>query len=376
MKRLIASALVAGPVAAVVLVLSSGEGKTDAPAQRLVLRAPTTAASKPLTPVTPLQTTTPAPTPKTEVPRLLAPNTAPAPADDDEAGHDHSGADDPDSQELLEKAKAVAAKGAEVSLGALRGTDGRFAQAVAEALLDDPMTLVDRKLLEGIVALGEDKSATLDQRLVALDLIGRASGTDVTALERVAAVSLDPTAPADVRAAAVGAIAQLSLDREDLIAPARTALIAYAEKATDAEARADAVDAIRAEGASTTHLEKMATFLSDTDAGVRGAAARALGASDPSADGVVARALERSLGLETDADTACASLASVVRVGGAGTDAILARVEKSPVVRDNPELARQVKDYRAVLAKGETDPIRVLQSHDELEDERSETRGE
>jgi hypothetical protein len=90
----------------------------------------------------------------------------------------------------------------------------------------------------------------------------------------------------------------------------------------------------------------------------------------------VSAALERALASESDADAAAAMIAASLRVARADAGALLSRVAGTAVVRANEALGRQVADYRASLAAGETDPTEIQRTHDAREDERLRAAGE
>ncbi|MEZ0228433.1 MAG: hypothetical protein ACAI25_07390, partial [Planctomycetota bacterium] len=152
-------------------------------------------------------------------------------------GHVHGGPGaDPEGAERaylanLEKAKAIIEKGPRAVLDALRGSDRDLARAIFDALLDDPVAHCERELLEGLLASAQDKGATAEDRGLALDLLGRSPGTGADALQKIAELATsDPDG--DVRLAALTAVRQLAMEREDLNDATRAALTDAAEKTT------------------------------------------------------------------------------------------------------------------------------------------------
>ena len=160
------------------------------------------------------------------------------------------------------------------------------------------------------------------------------------------------------------------MEREDLIAATRVALTDAAEKSSSSELRGDALSSIRADHASEAELERISRFLADPDATVRVATAIALTNTEPEARGKVVASIEAAFVKETDADSAGALAATALRVARGDGAALLERLARSDIARSNATVARQIQDYRGLLADGETDPLRIERLHQEREDAR------
>ena len=60
------------------------------------------------------------------------------------------------------------------------------------------------------------------------------------------------------------------------------------------------------------------------------------------------------------------TLAVALRAARADATAMLTRLAEAPLVRLTPELRQQARDYRDLLAQGETDPARILRAQQAL----------
>jgi hypothetical protein len=345
MKKILVAALVAIPSGAV-LVLARTSAEASRPATRAaVSRAPArVTASLPASAAA--GQATPAATARSEA-APVAPLAAAAPGS-------HTGGD------LLDE---------------LRKADAGEARAIFERLLADPGPLGDPAFLGGLLAIATDSKMSVDRREVALDLIGRAPATDEALLSKVKAIAVSSEMDGDTRTWAMIALRQLALDRADLAAPVRGALLEAIEGAPSAAARADALDAVHTIDASDAEIARVSAWLGDADALVRAGAARSLGDAPARVRASVEGELERMLLAEGDADTAAATIASALRVGRGDALALMDRLERAPIVRSNDALARQIGDYRSSLVLGETNPLDVLRAHETREDERLRASG-
>lgn len=299
---------------------------------------------------------------------------------DEHDGHGHEGHGGPGVENVeeqerlyaanLERARAVIEKGSAAVLAALRGQDRDLAKALFDALLDDPVAHCERELLDGLLAWALDATATGVDREVAFDLLGRSPGTGEALLAKVAEASVNDPDP-DARLAALTAVRQLAMEREDLADASRAALTTAAEKTASAEHRGDALSSIRAEHASAEELARISRFLADPDATVRVAAAIALTGTEAEHRAPVSAAIEQAFVRESDPDSAGALASTALRVSRGDAAALLDRLARSDIARSNAGVARQLQDYRSLLADGETDPVRIERIHQEREDARS-----
>ena len=62
---------------------------------------------------------------------------------------------------------------------------------------------------------------------------------------------------------------------------------------------------------------------------------------------------------------------TALRVARADAAALLDRLARAEVARASAAVARQIDDYKSLLAEGETDPVRIERIHQEREDARA-----
>ncbi|HZU95923.1 MAG TPA: hypothetical protein VFF73_04385 [Planctomycetota bacterium] len=252
-------------------------------------------------------------------------------------------------------------KGADL-VSALRTADTDAAREAYLRSLGDRAQLKDASLRDALLGLAADPSSTPQARAVALDLIRRAPLLDAASVAKLGAIAAASDLDADTRTRAIDVLHQLST-RDDLDAAVGRALLAAIASPPSADARAFALDALRTSASSDAELASVGGFLADGSPLVRASAARALATSPASARTTVAGQLEGALASENDQNAAGAMIESLLRVGRAGADALLAQAAQEQVVQQNAGLQRQVADYRAQLAAGETDPTRIQNEH-------------
>jgi hypothetical protein len=252
-------------------------------------------------------------------------------------------------------------KGADL-VSALRTADTDAAREAYLRSLGDRSQLKDASLRDALLALAADPNSTPQARAVALDLIRRAPLLDAASVAKLGAIAAASDLDADTRTRAIDVLHQLST-RDDLDAAVGTALLAAIASPPSADARAFALDALKTSASSDAELASVGGFLADGSPLVRASAARALATSPASARATVSGQLEGALASENDQNAAFAMIESLLRVGRAGADALLAQAAQDPIVQQNAGLQRQVADYRAQLASGETDPTRIQNEH-------------
>jgi hypothetical protein len=229
--------------------------------------------------------------------------------------------------------------------------------------LQDPSALRDKKVRDDLLGVAQDPGATLAARQVALDLLRRAPGIDASTIASIEAIAASSTLDDDTRTRAIDLLHQLAATRTGLDAPLRSALLDAADHAPSNAALAFALSSIKTQDASDAEIARVSARLSDPDASVRGSAARALDSSPAVDRDQVGSQLVQALANETDPNAAASLVESTLRVGRAGADALLAAEQAAPLAARDAGLARQIADYRAALASGETDPSRIVADH-------------
>ena len=235
--------------------------------------------------------------------------------------------------------------------------------------LANPARLARSDVKERLLATAADPRATAQARGVALDLLRRAPDLDAAAVARIGAVAVAAELDEDTRLRAIDALHELG-DRPELEGALRAALLAAAAVGSP-EGRALALDSVATGAATPDEVAHVAGYLADPSARVRASAARALAGAPVRDRDLVVGSVEQAFSGESDVNAALALADAALLAGRSGADALLARLERGPLVARTPELAREIADYRGSLQAGETDGQRIQKDHLAREDARA-----
>lgn len=246
-------------------------------------------------------------------------------------------------------------------------TDPFILNAIAEAFAQNVHALTP-EIVDRFMRIAQT-SDLIDRRAAAFLVLGALPNLEQGVRDAVLA-----TARADnddrVRLLAITAVVSWMKHHPDQMPALARGMVDAARNAKDAEVRGNAIQAVALEDTPMPRdvLESMIEFArTDPSPQNRSIAVMALGATTAETRDMAIRSLEEIFAAEQNLDQRRLMLIHFIRAGGA------ASLDKLPV--NDPKLARDIQDYKEILASGETDASKIFALKAQRDAERGDIPG-
>lgn len=248
-----------------------------------------------------------------------------------------------------------------------RETDPFILNAIAEAFAQNVHALTP-EIVDRFLKIAQT-SDLIDRRAAAFLVLGALPNLDPAVRDSVLA-----TARADgddrVRILAITAVVSWMKHHPEQLPVLARGMVEAARNARDPEVRGNAIQAVALQDTPMPKdvLESMIDFArTDPSPQNRSIAVMALGATTAETRDLAIRSLEEIFAAEQNVEQRRLMLIHFIRAGGASS------LDRLPV--NDPRLARDIQDYKEILASGVTDPSQIFALKAQRDAERGDIPG-